>query len=114
MEKIQVIREKMKQAQDQQKSYTDQRRRPLEFEDGDHVYSKVTPRLELERFSKTKKLSPKYIAPYHIMRCVGEMVYQLAFPQSLSGFHKVIHVYQLWKFVPDPLQPILPDTIEIT
>lgn len=56
-DEIQVIRERMKQAQDRQKSYTGQNRRPLENEEGDHIFLKVTPRLGLKGYSKTKKLS---------------------------------------------------------
>ena len=43
-EKIRMIRDKVKQAQDRQKSYADNRRRPLEFAEGDHVFLKDTPR----------------------------------------------------------------------
>ena len=43
IEKIQIIKEKLKIAQDRQKSYADQRRRPLEFEEGDWVFVKVSP-----------------------------------------------------------------------
>ncbi|RVW21919.1 Transposon Ty3-I Gag-Pol polyprotein [Vitis vinifera] len=43
IEKIQIIKEKLKTAQDRQKSYADQRRRPLEFEEGDWVFVKVSP-----------------------------------------------------------------------
>lgn len=62
--KIRVIWEKMKQDQDRQKSYADQRRRPLEFEEGGYVSLKITPRLELKGLSKTKNLSSRYIGPY--------------------------------------------------
>ena len=41
-EKIKMIREKMKISQDRHKSYYDKRRKPLEFEEGDHVFLKVT------------------------------------------------------------------------
>ena len=34
-DKIQLIKEKLKTAQDRQKSYADQMRRPLEFKEGD-------------------------------------------------------------------------------
>ena len=44
IEKIQLIKEKLKIAQDRQKSYVDQRRRPLEFEEGDWMFVKVSPR----------------------------------------------------------------------
>ena len=41
------------------------------------------------------------------------MAYRLALPPSLSEMHDVFHVSQLRKFIPDPLQPVLQDTIEI-
>ncbi|XP_058756484.1 uncharacterized protein LOC131629722 [Vicia villosa] len=112
-EKVKMIRDKMKQAQDRQKSYADKRRRPLEFDVGDHVFLKVTPRLRLKGPFKTRKLSPRYVGPYQIMRRIGEVAYQLALPPSLSGLHDVFHVSQLRKFVPDSFHPILPDTIEV-
>ena len=58
-EKIQLIKEKLKTAQDRQKSYADQRRRPLEFEEGDWVFVKVSPRRGIFRFGKKGKLAPK-------------------------------------------------------
>ena len=42
-EKIRIIQEKLKIAQDQQESYVDTRRRDLEFEAGDMVFLKVAP-----------------------------------------------------------------------
>jgi len=40
---VNKIREKLKAAQDRQKSYADTRRRPLEFNVGDQVFLKVSP-----------------------------------------------------------------------
>ena len=65
-EKVALIRERLKTAQSRQKSYTDQRRRPLEFEIGDHVFLRVSPRKGLIRFVKARgggKLTPRYIGP---------------------------------------------------
>ena len=42
-EKIKIIRLRLKTAQDRQKNYADVRRRPLEYEVGDHVFIRVTP-----------------------------------------------------------------------
>ena len=112
-EKIKEIREKMKKAQERQKSYADKRRMPLSFEEGDHVYLKVTPRLRLKRPFKVRKLSPRFMGPYQIMRRVCELAYQLALPPSLSRLHDVFHVSQLRKFVPDSFHPILLDAVEI-
>jgi hypothetical protein len=38
VDKVKVIKERMKEAQDRQKSYADNRRRPLEFQIGDMVF----------------------------------------------------------------------------
>ena len=48
--KIQVIRERLKVAQDYQKSYVDTRRRDLEFEVDDMVFLKAVPWKEVIRF----------------------------------------------------------------
>ena len=60
VDKIQVIRQRMKAAQDRYKSYADQRRRPLEFEVGDHVFLRVSPTKGVYRFGVREKLSPRY------------------------------------------------------
>ncbi|XP_058726825.1 uncharacterized protein LOC131598218 [Vicia villosa] len=112
-EKVKVIQDNLKKAQDRQKNYADKRRRPLEFEVGDHVYLKVTPRLRLGGPFRTRKLSPRYVGPYQILSRVGEVAYQLALPPSLSCLHDVFHVSQLRRFVPDTFHPILPDSVEV-
>ena len=43
-EKIKLIKERLIVAQSRQKSYADQRRRPLEFAEGDFVLLKVLPK----------------------------------------------------------------------
>jgi len=42
-EKVKLVQEKMKAMQSRQKSYYDNRKKPLEFQEGDHVFLKVTP-----------------------------------------------------------------------
>ncbi|GKD10521.1 hypothetical protein Tco_1190206 [Tanacetum coccineum] len=44
-DKVVLIKEKLKAARDRQKSYADNRRKPLEFEVGDRVMLKVSPSL---------------------------------------------------------------------
>ncbi|XP_058741314.1 uncharacterized protein LOC131613682 [Vicia villosa] len=108
-----MICDKLKKAQDRQKSYVDSRRRPLEFDEGDHVLLKVTPRLNLKTPFKSRKLSTRFVGPYQIIERIGEVAYRLALPPSLSDLHDVFHVSQLRKFIPDPFHPILPDTVEV-
>jgi transposase InsO family protein len=63
-EQVRIIRENLRVAQTRQKSYADNRRRPLEFEEGDHVYFKVSPLRGMRRFKVKGKLSPRYIGPF--------------------------------------------------
>ena len=100
--KVDLIRKRLLTAQSRQKSYTDRRRRPLEFEVGDHVFKKVMLKRGVVRFSKRGKLAPRYIGPFEILKRVGIVAYRLALPPSLSGVHEVSHVSMLRKYTPDP------------
>ncbi|GKA39721.1 putative reverse transcriptase domain-containing protein [Tanacetum coccineum] len=51
-DKVVLIKEKLKAARDRQKSYADNRRKPLEFEVGDRVLLKVSPWKGVIRFGK--------------------------------------------------------------
>jgi hypothetical protein len=84
-------------AQTRQKSYADNRRRPLEFEEGDYVYLKVSPLWGMRRFKVKGKLSPCFIGPFLILKRVGEVAYQLELLDHLADVHDVFHVSQLKK-----------------
>ncbi|GKC49308.1 putative reverse transcriptase domain-containing protein [Tanacetum coccineum] len=64
-----------------QKSYADRRHKPLEFEDGDKVMSKVSPLKGVIRFKKRGKLNPRYIGPFRIIAKVGTLAYRLELPE---------------------------------
>ncbi|GJR67547.1 putative reverse transcriptase domain-containing protein [Tanacetum coccineum] len=59
-DKVVLIKEKLKAARDHQKSYADNRRKPLEFEVGDRVMLKVSPWKGVIRFGKKGKLEPRF------------------------------------------------------
>ena len=99
---VQKVRENLRIAQSRQKSYTDKRRRDLEFEVGDFVYLKVSPIRGLRRFKVKGKLSPRYIGPFKIIDRKGEVAYQLELPERLSDVHNVFHVSQLKKRIRVP------------
>ena len=82
MEQVKVIQERLKTAQSRQKSYTDVRKRPLEFEVDDCVYLKVLPMKGVMRFGKKGKLSPQYIGPYKISKRVGNVENVLELPKN--------------------------------
>ena len=100
-EKVSLIRHRLLTAQSWQKSYADVRRRPLEFEVGDHVFLKVMPKRGVVRFGKRGKLSPRFIRPFEILERVGIVADRLALPLSMLGVHKVFHVSMLRRYTQD-------------
>ena len=62
-DKIRVIHDRLLAAQSRQKSYADNRRRPLEFQIGDHVFLRVTPRKGVFRFGKSGSLLQDMLGP---------------------------------------------------
>ena len=101
LEKVGLIQKCLLTAQSLQKSYAYRRRRPLEFEVGDHVFLKVMPKKGVVRFDKQGKLAPRYIGPFEVLERVGTVAYRLALPPSLSGVHEVFHVSMLRKYTLD-------------
>ncbi|XP_057745190.1 uncharacterized protein LOC130963058 [Arachis stenosperma] len=60
-EQIKKIQARIFIAQSHQKSYANRRRKPLEFEEGDHVFLKATPIMGVGRAIKLKKLKSRYM-----------------------------------------------------
>ncbi|XP_050889782.1 uncharacterized protein LOC127095087 [Lathyrus oleraceus] len=110
---VKMIRDKMKISQSRQKSYHDKRRKDLEFQEGDHVFLRVTPTTGVGRALKAKKLTPRFIGLYQITSRVGEVAYRVALPPNLSNLHDVFHVSQLRKYIPDPSHVIQMDDIQV-
>ena len=75
MEKVKPIRYRLKTAQSRQKSYTDIRRKELEFQVDDWVFLKVSPMEGVMSFGKKGKLIPRYIGPYNILKSIGKVAY---------------------------------------
>ncbi|KAJ9566156.1 hypothetical protein OSB04_002122 [Centaurea solstitialis] len=96
-DKIKMVQEKLKAARDRQKSYADNRRKPLEFQVGDRVLLKVSPWKGLLRFGKKGKLSPRFVGPFEILERIGPVAYRLDLPPELSTIHDTFHVSNLKK-----------------
>ena len=101
IDKIVIIRDRLKAAQDRQKSYADNRRKPLEFQVGDTVFLKVSPWKGTVRFGKKGKLSPRFVGPFKITRRIGPVAYKLDLPPELSAIHDTFHVSNLKKCLVD-------------
>jgi len=75
-EKIRFLKEKMKEAQDRQKSYAYRRRKHIEFEVED-------------------------LGPFRVIERVGAVAYKLELPPAMDAFHNMFHVSQLRKCLSD-------------
>ena len=93
-----IIKERLLITQSRQKSYADHRRKPLEFEERDHVFLRVTLTTGIGRALKSKKLNPKFIGPFQIFKRIGPVAYQIALLPNLSNLHNVFHFSQLRKY----------------
>nr|GEY72881.1 putative reverse transcriptase domain-containing protein [Tanacetum cinerariifolium] len=99
--KIMQINERLKTAQDRQKSYADKRRKPLEFKVGDRVLLKVSPWKGAVQFGKKGKLAPWYVGPFKMVERVGTVAYWFRLPQELSCVHDTFHVSNFKKCLAD-------------
>ncbi|GJS80887.1 putative reverse transcriptase domain-containing protein [Tanacetum coccineum] len=89
-EKIVQIRQCLQAARDRQRSYANIRRKPLEFQVGDRVMLKVSPRKGVIRFGKRG-----------ILKRIGLVAYKLELPEELSNVHNTFHISNLKKCLSD-------------
>ncbi|GKC34229.1 putative reverse transcriptase domain-containing protein [Tanacetum coccineum] len=80
IEKIVQIRQRLQATRDQQRSYANIRQQPLEFQVGDRVMLKVSPR---------------------------KVAYKLELPEELSNVHSTFHISNLMKCLSDESHVIL-------
>nr|GEV65661.1 putative reverse transcriptase domain-containing protein [Tanacetum cinerariifolium] len=88
-------------ARDRQKSYANIRQKPLEFQIGDRVMLKVSPRKGVIRFGKQGKLNPWYMRPFKILNRIGPVAYKLELPKEVRNVHNTFHVSNLKKCLSD-------------
>nr|GEW73588.1 putative reverse transcriptase domain, ribonuclease H-like domain, aspartic peptidase domain protein [Tanacetum cinerariifolium] len=104
---------KLKAARDRQKSYENKRRKPLEFNVGDHVLLKVSPWKAVVHFGKKGKLASRFIGPFEIIESIGPVAYRLRLPEELNGVHDTFHVSNLKKYLADPTLHVPLEEIQV-
>nr|GFA86239.1 reverse transcriptase domain-containing protein [Tanacetum cinerariifolium] len=65
------------------------------------------------RFGKKRKLAPRFVRPFEIVKKVGPMAYQLDLPEELNGAHNTFHVSNLKKCLADPKLQVTLDEIKV-
>ncbi|GJW19242.1 putative reverse transcriptase domain-containing protein [Tanacetum coccineum] len=83
-DKVVVIRDRLKDVRDRQKSNADNRRKPLEFQVSDHILGRI-----------------------------GHVAYRLRLPKELSSVHDTFHVSNLKKCLADANLHVLLDEIKV-
>ncbi|GJW37463.1 hypothetical protein Tco_0060383 [Tanacetum coccineum] len=73
------------------------KRKPLEFEVGDHVLLKVAPWKGVVHFGKEGKLASRYVGQFEILEMIGLVAYRLRLPEELNNVHDTFHVSNLKK-----------------
>ncbi|GKD98816.1 hypothetical protein Tco_1382713 [Tanacetum coccineum] len=112
-DKVVLIKEKLKAARDRQKSYVGNRRKPLEFEVGDHVLLKVSPCKGVMHFGKKGKFALRYVGPFEILERISPVAYRLRLPKELSEEHDTFQVSNLKKCLADANLHVPLDEIKI-
>jgi hypothetical protein len=105
-EQMQTIRQRIKEAQDRQKSYADAHRVDSSYEIGNQVFLRVKLHKNSIKFGKGAKLSPRFVGPFKIVERKGPVAYRLALPDSLGCMHDVFHVSVLRHYICDPTHVI--------
>ncbi|XP_028554963.1 uncharacterized protein LOC114580708 [Dendrobium catenatum] len=94
--KINLIKERLKSAQNRQQKYYNQKHRLVEFQIGDFVYVKISPMKGVSIFGRVSKLNPR-----------------LLLPDQMSDIHNVFHVSSLRKWISDSGKKLSTDDIKV-
>ena len=113
-EQMQSIRQRIKEAQDRQKSYADAHRVDRSYKVGDRVFLWVKPHKSPIKFGKGAKLSPRFVGPFEIGEKKGPVAYRLALPGSLRRTHDVFHVSVLRHYISDPTHVIDLSSLQVS
>ena len=67
-----------------------------EFNVGDHVYLRVSPRKSSLKNGICDKLTIRYCGPFEVLESIGPVAYRIALPAN-TRYHNVFHVYLVKK-----------------
>ena len=110
-ERLNRAKECILAAQSRDKAYADRKTRPQTFEVGQRVLLS-TKNLRIAKSNLTKKLLPRFIGPFKVLKEVGKQAYELELPPTMK-MHDVFHVsllkpyHQTGTYQPPPITILL-------
>jgi len=110
---VRKIRVKLMVAQNRQKQYENPKHRSVEYVVGELVLLKVSHFYRVKRFGANKKLNPRYVGPFSILKRIEDVAYRLDLPASMEKVHNVFHVSLLKKCFNYPNFIVEPETIQL-
>ena len=94
-----TLKENLVMAQNRMKKKADQGRFECQFAERDQVFLRLQPYKQTSlKAEHCQKLVPKFYGPYTVLKCVGQVSYQLALPNN-SKLHPIFHVSCLKKVI---------------
>ena len=97
-QQVVLVKQHLKEAQDQQRSYTDLKGTHQEFKVGDHVYLLVKPKRRSLKLRNYAKLAPQFCEPFEILDRIGLVAYRIALLANMR-YHNKFHVSLLKGYV---------------
>jgi hypothetical protein len=98
LDNITRAKQAMEAAQKRQKNYYDKTRRQVEYGVGSYVL--LSSKDVGLKVVGSRKLLPRFIGPFKVIKRVGELAYRLELPESLK-IHDVFHVSRFKPFFDD-------------
>jgi hypothetical protein len=96
--------EQLIKARDRYKSYADANRQDIDLKEGQQV---LLSTVNINKHQQSRKLYPKFIGPFTIIKKVNEVAYQLQLPSNMN-IHDVFHISLLKAYIPgkSPTPPV--------
>ncbi|KAI0501334.1 hypothetical protein KFK09_016278 [Dendrobium nobile] len=113
VKKINLIKERLKAAQDRQQKYYNQKHGFVQFQIDDFLYVKVSPMKGVSRFGRVSKLIPRYVGPFEIIERIGKSAYRLLLSDQMSDVYNIFHVSTLRKWISNSGKKLFPDEVKI-
>ncbi|XP_012448775.1 uncharacterized protein LOC105771946 [Gossypium raimondii] len=112
-DKVRLFWDRLKVASDRKKSYTDLKRRDIEYSMSYFVFFKVSLWKKVLRFGRKGKLGPKFIGPYRVLKRMRPIAYYLELLSELDRVHDIFHVFMLRRYWSDPSYVVSVEEIEV-